>query len=190
MDERAGEVVIAHETSEAERVLAECKRRGVTLFLEDGKLAYKPQARMTKGLCYNIKQSKEQLLAVLGSENTDTDNTSEQASPDVPPEADGTGAEPASEVGSDLDEETYELAKTLELISALGLTLRCKVGNTENLWVTPREKVSEDLAHLIKKHKRRIILEMHAKRYRETGEIQCVNQVFELVRGKLGHARQ
>lgn len=148
-------------------------------------------------------QSKDEVLQLLSGEGT-TDNTSERAPLDAAPEPAETGAEPASEVGSsleahyaadtthergsDLDEETYELAKTLELISALGLTLRCKVGNTEDLWVTPREKVSEDLAHLIKKHKHRIILEMHAKRYRETGELQCVNQVFELAREKLGEA--
>lgn len=122
-------------------------------------------------------QSKDEVLQLLSGEGT-TDNTSERAPLDV-------ALEPA-ETGAHLDEETYELAKTLELISALGLTLRCKIGNTEDLWVTPREKVSEDLAHLIKKHKRRIILEMHAKRYRETGELQCVNQVFELAREKLG----
>lgn len=189
-----GLITEIQKASGAERVFSECKRRGVTLFIEDGKIAYKPKARMTKGLLYNIKQGKEELLKLLQGDTPD--NTSQSASgaeevipsdirvPDVgdmipAPVIDLFGRRVKSEEQICIDSEVYEL---LLAISRQGVSLRCSRRTEDRLVASPGNALTSELIEGVKEHKAQIIRAMQDYELLKSGVIQCERQAFNLAR--------
>lgn len=167
--------MITSEASDIERVFSECKKRGVTLFLENGKIGYKPSARMTKGLLYNIGQNKAGIMVMLAKGDQpnpqrdilDLLNEEEQAQSSLYP---------------DLTPEEDDLRTLLIAISEAGLTLRVPPGDEAKLWVSPSEGVTPELATSIRKHKAEIVSAMQFDEYRKTEKLQNTGQVLDLWR--------
>lgn len=189
-----GLITETQKASGAERVFSECKRRGVTLFIEDGRIAYKPKARMTKGLLYNIKQGKEELLRLLQGDTLDNalqpDSGVEEAPPPdirVPdvgdmipaPVIDLFGRRVKSEEKSYIEAEVYELL--LEM-SRQGVSLRCSRQTEDRLVASPGNALSSELIEGIKEHKTQIIQAMQDHELLKSGVVQCERQAFELAR--------
>lgn len=169
-----GLIADTQKISGVERVFSECKRRGVTLFLENGRIAYKPKARMTKGLLYNIKQSKDEIVLVLGRQ---PGAVQEDMFSRLTEEVTGQPV-----LHADLTSDEDELQELLIAISEAGLTLRVPTGDGIKLYVSPPDKVTLELAQKIRKHKDRIISVMQFDEYRRTEEIQNTGQVLDLWR--------